>query len=60
MRSGNAADGRSWTGSYPWRCLWRGFSQITRTTPARLMILHFEQIAFTDDRTFISSLVLRA
>jgi hypothetical protein len=33
---------------------------MTRTTPARLMILHFAQIAFTDDRTFISSLVSRA
>jgi len=38
---------------YPWRCLCFGFSQITRTTPFRRMILHFSQIAFTDGLTFI-------
>jgi len=35
-----------------------GFSQITLTTPARRTILHFEQIFFTDERTFISYLAL--
>src|ERR1700693_2768956 len=39
--------------SYPCRCLWRGFLQITRITPLRLVTLHCEQIIFTEDRTFI-------
>jgi len=30
-----------------------GFSQITITLPLRLMTLHFSQIGFTDDLTFI-------
>jgi len=34
--------------------LWRGFSQITRTTPRLLITLHFEHIGLTDDLTFIS------
>src|SRR5580658_6542171 len=38
----------------PWRCLWRGFSQITRTTPFRRTILHLSQIFLTLGRTFIS------
>jgi hypothetical protein len=33
-----------------------GFSQITRTTPPRLTILHLAQILRTDERTFISCL----
>jgi len=37
---------------YPWRCLCFGFSQITRTTPWRLMILHLSHIFFTDGLTF--------
>ena len=39
---------------YPWRCLWRGLVQITRTTPFRLMILHFSHRTLTDGFTFIS------
>lgn len=45
----------------PWRCLWRGSVQITRTTPLRRMILQLRQIRFTDASTFmISSLLLGA
>ena len=40
---------------YPWRCLWRGFSQMMRTTPLRRTTLHFMQIFFTDALTFICS-----
>jgi hypothetical protein len=39
--------------NYPWRCLCFAFSQITLTTPLRVMTLHFTQIFFTDARTFI-------
>ena len=38
----------------PWRCLCFGTSQITRTTPLRLMILHLSQIFLTLALTFIS------
>src|SRR5215510_7268965 len=38
---------------HPWRCLWRGSGQMTRTTPLRRMILHLRQIRFTDAITFI-------
>jgi len=33
--------------TYPWRCLCLEFSQITRTTPRRWMILHLSQIFLT-------------
>ena len=39
--------------NYPWRCLWRGFLQITRTTFLRFTILQLAQSLFTDGRTFI-------
>src|SRR4029453_11735598 len=42
--------------SQPWRCLWRGSVQMTRTTPLRRMILQLRQIFFTDANTFILSL----
>ncbi len=40
---------------YPCLCLCRGFSQITRNTPFRLIILHLLHIFFTEARTFIGS-----
>jgi len=40
----------------PCRCLCFGFSQITRTTPWRRIILHFGHIFFTDGLTFMVSL----
>jgi len=40
-------------GFHPWRCLWRGFLQITRTTFLRFTILQLAQSLFTDGRTFI-------
>jgi hypothetical protein len=40
---------------YPWRCLWRGFTQMTRTEPWRRITLHFSHIGFTDGRTFIET-----
>src|SRR5580658_6179225 len=43
----------SWP-AQPWRCLCRGFSQMTMTTPCRRMTLHFSQIALTLGRTFIA------
>jgi hypothetical protein len=37
----------------PWRCLCRGFSQITITTPWRRITLHLSQIGLTLGLTFI-------
>jgi hypothetical protein len=39
----------------PWRCLWRGFLQITRTTRCLRTILQLRQILLTDASTFIFS-----
>src|SRR6476620_1772707 len=36
-----------------WRCLWRGFSQITMTRPWRRITLHLSQIFFTLGLTFM-------
>lgn len=44
--------------NYPCRCLCFGFSQITLILPFLLMILHFSQIGFTDDLTFIVKILL--
>ena len=44
--------------NYPWRCLCFGFSQITLILPFLLMILHFSQMGFTDDLTFIVKILL--
>src|SRR4051812_15460725 len=43
----------------PWRCLWRGFWQITKTAPLRRMILHFSHIGFTEALTFIAPALVR-
>jgi len=40
---------------HPCRCLCRGFSHKTRTTPRRRITRHFEQIGLTDDFTFMAS-----
>src|SRR5438067_4720857 len=40
--------------SYPCRCLCFGISQITRSTPCRLMILHFSQRFLIEARTLTS------
>ena len=37
----------------PWRCLCFGFSQMIRILPFLLMTLHFSQIGFTEDLTFM-------
>jgi hypothetical protein len=40
-------------GHQPWRCLWRGSVQITRTTPLRRITLQLRHIFLTDAETFI-------
>src|SRR3954451_23761487 len=42
------------SGLQPWRCLWRGFSQMTMTRPWRRITLHLSQIGLTLGLTFIS------
>ena len=39
----------------PWRCLCFGFSQMIRILPFLLITLHFSQIGFTDDLTFMTN-----
>jgi len=48
-------------GAQPWRCLWRGSVQITRTTRWRRMILQLRHIFLTDALTFmtVSSMLRR-
>ena len=42
----------------PWRCLWRGLSQITMTRPWRRITLHLSQIGLTLGLTFMNKLFL--
>src|SRR5882762_26716 len=44
--------------AYPWRCLWRGFLQMMRTTPLRRTTLQCSQILVTDALTFIACSLL--
>src|SRR5260221_387606 len=39
---------------FPCRCLWRGLSQMIRTTPLRRTTLHLSQIFLTLGRTFMA------
>jgi hypothetical protein len=43
---------RAMSVSYPWRCLWRGLTQITITRPCRRMTLQCSHIGLTLGRTF--------
>ena len=50
--------GRPWQAlciyaDHPWRCLWRGSLQMTRTTRFLRMILQLRQIFFTEASTFM-------
>src|SRR5580704_19481113 len=40
-------------GHQPWRCWWRGFSQMTTTRRWRRITLHFSHIGLTLGRTFM-------
>ena len=52
--------GPSYAGTQPWRCLWRGFSQITMTRPWRRITLHLSQIFLTLGLTFMGCFLLSA
>src|SRR3712207_8735766 len=38
---------------YPWRCLWRGFVQMTIVRPCRLITRQRSHIGLTEGRTFM-------
>src|SRR5579885_1881466 len=40
---------------YPWRCLWRGFVQMTMVRPCRLITRQRSHIGLTDGLTFIAT-----
>ena len=54
--AGRHEPGQGLPDAQPWRCLWRGFSQITMTRPFRRITLHLSQIFLTLGWTFISAL----
>src|SRR5260370_12105907 len=53
LKSYKVTKGKSLNKNHPWRCLCRGFLQITCTTFLRFTILQLAQSLFTDGRTFI-------
>ena len=55
---GSSVVGRPASGTQPWRCLWRTFSQMTMTRPCRRITLHLSQIFLTLGLTFMLVLSL--
>ena len=45
-----------YAGAQPWRCLWRGSSQMTMTRPCRRMTRHLLQMRLTLGLTFTGCL----